>query len=47
MPSVLVEVGFVSHPKEASLLNNNEYQKSIAGGICDGILSVIHSSSLF
>lgn len=39
MPVVLIEVGFLSHPKEASLLNNDEYQNCIAHGICNGILS--------
>lgn len=47
MPSMLIEVGFVSNQKEASFLNNTEYQKSIAGGICDGILSAISSQSFF
>jgi N-acetylmuramoyl-L-alanine amidase len=40
-PAILVEVGFVSHPKEAVLLNDVEYQNSVARGICDGILSAI------
>jgi len=46
-PSVLIEVGFVSNPKEAGLLCNSEYQKSIVCGICDGILSAIRSQSFF
>jgi N-acetylmuramoyl-L-alanine amidase len=41
MPTVLVEVGFVSHKKEAALLHSVEYQNCIAGGICNAILSVI------
>ncbi|HEX4069400.1 MAG TPA: N-acetylmuramoyl-L-alanine amidase, partial [Candidatus Babeliales bacterium] len=40
-PSILVEVGFVSHPKEAVLLHDTEYQSNVARGICDGILSVV------
>lgn len=40
-PAILVEVGFVSHPKEVLLLNNAEYQNSVARGICNGILSVL------
>ena len=40
-PAILVEVGFVSHPKEAVLLHDAEYQNSVARGICDGILSVV------
>lgn len=42
-PAVLVEVGFVSHPKESDLLNQSHYQNRIAHGICDGILSAIRS----
>lgn len=40
-PAILVEVGFVSHPKEAVLLNDVEYQNRVARGICNGILSVV------
>ena len=43
-PSVLVEVGFISHKKEAELLGYQEYQKTIAHGICNGIISVVESS---
>lgn len=43
MPAVLVEVGFVSHKKEAALLRDIQYQNSVARGICDGILSAIAS----
>lgn len=37
MPSVLVEVGFISHPKEAKRLVNSDYQKKIASGLANGI----------
>ncbi len=37
MPSVLVEVGFISHPKEAERLVNSEYVKTISRGLADGI----------
>ncbi|ABB44001.1 N-acetylmuramoyl-L-alanine amidase [Sulfurimonas denitrificans DSM 1251] len=37
MPSVLVEVGFISHPKEAERLVSNDYIKLIARGLADGI----------
>jgi len=40
-PAILVEVGFVSNPKEAVLLSDAEYQNRIAHGICNGILSVV------
>ncbi len=37
MPAVLVEVGFISHPKEAKRLVNQEYQNSLATGLAFGI----------
>jgi N-acetylmuramoyl-L-alanine amidase len=37
MPSVLVEVGFVSHPTEAQRLVDSKYQKKMAFGLADGI----------
>jgi len=37
MPSVLVEVGFVSHPKEAMRLVSSKYQKKLALGLANGI----------
>ncbi len=37
MPSVLVEVGFISHPKEGARLASLAYQKSLALGMADGI----------
>ncbi len=43
MPSVLVEVGFLSHPEEVVLLNNERYQKFLAQRIVDGIIAVIPS----
>lgn len=38
IPSVLVEVGFLSNPEEARLLNNEKYQQKIAASIYQGIL---------
>ncbi len=37
MPSVLVEVGFISHPSEAKRLVNSQYQKTLVLGLADGI----------
>lgn len=37
MPSVLVEMGFVSNPREAKLLSDPSYRKKIANGIYEGI----------
>ncbi len=37
MPSVLVEVGFISHPSEAIRLVNKTYQQRFAQGLADGV----------
>jgi N-acetylmuramoyl-L-alanine amidase len=37
MPSVLIEVGFITNPKEARRLASKSYQKRLAKGIADGI----------
>ena len=37
MPSVLVEVGFISHPTEAKRLVNSKYQKKLALGLANGV----------
>jgi len=37
MPSVLVEVGFISHPTEARRLVSSKYQKKLVLGLADGI----------
>lgn len=41
MPSVLIELGFVSNEKEALLLNNDTYLKKAALGIYNGIAAFI------
>ncbi|OBZ15540.1 N-acetylmuramoyl-L-alanine amidase CwlD [Bacillus sp. FJAT-27264] len=38
MPSVLVEVGFLSHPQESLLLGDDVYQRKVATSIYRGIL---------
>lgn len=38
-PSVLIEVGYLSNPREASLLSKSSYRKKVAEGIADGILA--------
>lgn len=38
MPSILVEMGFVSNSQEAANLNNSAYQNKIASGIRKGIV---------
>ena len=39
MPSVLVEVGYISHPKEGYRISTKRYQKLIAKGISNGVES--------
>jgi len=37
MPAVLVEVGFITHPKEAKRLRSKKYQKKLAKGLANGV----------
>lgn len=37
MPSVLLEVGYITHPKEGKRLSQTKFQKNIAKGIADGV----------
>lgn len=37
VPSVLIETGFLSHPKEEKLLNSMAYREKVIAGIVDGI----------
>ncbi len=37
MPSVLVEVGYISHPKEGKRIYTSQYQKLISKAIANGI----------
>ncbi len=37
MPSILIEVGYISHPKESKRLYNKYYQELLAKGIANGI----------
>jgi N-acetylmuramoyl-L-alanine amidase len=37
MPSVLVELGYISHPTEVKRLFSSSYQKMLARGIADGV----------
>lgn len=42
MPSVLVEMGFVTNPEEAGLLSTQDYLKKIAGGIYTGLVDFVN-----
>jgi N-acetylmuramoyl-L-alanine amidase len=37
MPAILVETGYITHPKESKNLMNNYYKELLAKGIADGI----------
>lgn len=39
MPSILVEMGFVTNSKEAALLNSDSYRTKISQGILNGIVN--------
>lgn len=41
MPSILIQCGFLSNPKEEKKLINPEFQKDLAEGIYQGILSFL------
>lgn len=41
MPSVIVEVGFISNPQEEKLLRNEEYQEKVAYAIYSGIVKTM------
>ena len=43
MPSVLVEVGFVSNKEEAVLLNTDDYLQKLTDGIYNGIEKFIQN----
>lgn len=43
MPSILVEVGFVTNPDEFSLLRSDSYIKTIGAGIVDGVVNFVSS----
>ena len=37
MPSILVEIGYISHPLESKRLYSTAYQKKMARGIANGV----------
>ncbi len=41
MPAVLVELGFISNPREEQLLNSADFQNKCAAGLSNGIISVL------
>ena len=45
IPTTIVECGFLSHPEEEKLLQNNEYQNKLAWGIYNGIMEYFYTNS--
>lgn len=43
VPSILVEMGFVSNPQEAAKLKNDSYRESLAQGIFSGIVKYFNN----
>ena len=41
MPSALIELEFITNPKNAKLLSNKKYQDCLAQGICTGIIKTL------
>lgn len=41
MPSILVELAFISNPREEKLLTSAKYQRRVAEGILEGIIAYI------
>jgi len=37
MPSVLVEIGFISHPREGRMLGRGAYQRKVAQALAEGV----------
>ncbi|XPV54360.1 MAG: N-acetylmuramoyl-L-alanine amidase family protein [Halarcobacter ebronensis] len=37
MPSVLIELGYITHPEESRRLYQTKYQKALANGIANGV----------
>ena len=46
IPTALVEIGFLSNPEEADLLNTESYQDQIAYSIYEGILYYIDNPNM-
>jgi len=38
-PAILLEGGFLTHPYEARLINNEKYQAALASGIANAVLT--------
>lgn len=41
MPSILIEIGYNSNPKESKRIQDKRYEQWLAKGIADGVQSFI------
>jgi len=46
MPSVLVEVGYITHPEESKRIYTHKYQQRVADGIANGIVAYFQKNSI-
>ena len=46
VPAILIEVGFVTNPREAALLNKGEYRQKIADAITKNVLRFVYDSRM-
>ncbi|MEJ2287333.1 MAG: N-acetylmuramoyl-L-alanine amidase [Deinococcales bacterium] len=46
IPSILVEIGFVSNPTEGKDLDQGSYQEKLAQGLASGILEFLHGGGM-
>ncbi len=45
-PAILIETGFLTHPKEGPLLNSAAYQEKLVNGIVSGIMAYAKASAV-
>lgn len=46
MPSILIELAFVSNPKDEALLRGRTYQQALAYGVVEGIRRFLHTKQI-
>jgi N-acetylmuramoyl-L-alanine amidase len=44
MPAILIEVGYISHPKESTRIYSAKYQKIISNGIASGVVAYFNKN---
>ena len=44
MPSILIEVGYISHPSESKRIYSKQYQKIISKGIANGVVAYFNKN---